>query len=289
MKKSPGSTDVSSVSNEDIAGYYNTHKIFYDLFWSRTGLHYGFWYDDTKNLAEAISNTDKFVIDVLAIDSGDTVLDAGCGVGGTSIYVAENTGARVEGITLSDVQLDAARKKASTSAARHLLNFSKQDFTKTNFKENTFSKIFGIECICYAHKKIDFLNEAHRILKPGGKIAVVDAFLTKENLDAEERNIYTKFINGWVVPNLSTKDGFFQSLERAGFRNIVFHDMLPNIRKSSEKLYRLGLLSYPFAFLASKIGISRENFSTLFQKALFERGIATYGVFVAEKPYLSTD
>src|SRR5207253_9880139 len=104
-------------------------------------LHCGFWYEDTKNLAEAILNTDKFIVEVLAIDSSDTVLDAGCGVGGTSTFIAETTGANVAGLTLSDVQLSIARRKASRSHAASQLNFSKQDFTDTTFKENTFSKM----------------------------------------------------------------------------------------------------------------------------------------------------
>ena len=271
-----------SISNKDIAEYYNTHQTIYRLFWSRTGMHYGFWYNDTKNLAEAISNTDKFVVNALTINSEDVVLDAGCGVGGTSMYVAETTGAKVESITLSDVQLNIATKRAAQSVASHLLSFSIQDFTKTNFKENTFSKIFGIECICYAHKKLDFLKEAYRIMKPGGKLAVVDAFLIKEGLNVEEQKIYTKFCEGWRVPNLSTKEEFFKSLELAQFKNIVFHEKLANIKKSSKKLYYLGIFLYPFNFILSKLGIVHENFSNYYQKALFDR-IATYGVFVAEK------
>src|SRR3989338_7213931 len=271
------------ISNKDIERYYDAYQPIYNLFWSKTGLHYGFWYDDTKNLAEAISNTDKFVADILAVNPSDTVLDAGCGVGGTSIYIAETTGARVEGITISDVQLEIARKKALKSAAKGLLNFSKQDFTETNFKENIFSKIFGIECICHAHRKIYFLNEACRIMKPGGRIAVVDAFLAKEDLDVQEKKIYTKFIEGWVVPDLSTQDEFSQYLEQAGFGSTVFYDMTKSIKKSSDKMYYESLLSYPIIFLAFKLGITRENLSAIYQKALFDRRIAVYGVFVAEK------
>ena len=271
-----------SVSNKDIAEYYNTHQIIYTLFWSRIGLRYGFWYEDTKNLDEAIRNMDKFIIDSLNINSEDTVLDAGCGVGGSSMYLAENIGTRVKGITISDVQLKIARKRAAKSSAASLLNFSNQDFTKTNFKENSFSKIFGIECICYAHKKLDFLNEAYRIMKPGGKIAVLDAFVIKKNLSAEEEKTYTKFIDGWRVPNLSTKENFLQDLKKAGFKNIKYHDKIDNIKKSSRRLYRWGLFTYPIEFIKSKLGIGRENFSTFYQKKLFE-GICTYGVFVAEK------
>src|SRR5688500_934131 len=100
---------MSDSRNDAIVEYYNSSQFYYTHFWSRTALHYGLWYDDTRNLAEAIRNTDKLVIQVLAITSADVVLDAGCGVGGTAMYIAETTGARVAGVTLSDVQLSIAR------------------------------------------------------------------------------------------------------------------------------------------------------------------------------------
>jgi tocopherol O-methyltransferase len=274
------------ISNKDIARYYDTNQIFYTLFWSRTALHYGFWYEDTKSLAEAILNTNKFVVDALAIDSKDTVLDAGCGVGGTCMHVAETTGAIVEGITLSDVQLKVARRKAAKSDVDRLLNFSKQDFTKTNFRDNTFSKIFGIESICHAHRKIDFLKEAYRIMKPSGRIAVVDLFLTKENLDVQEMKIYTKTIEGWALPNLSTIDEFSKFLKQVGFKHVAFHNMLDPIRKSSERIYYRKLFLWPIDYLKSRLAIGHEDLASRYQKALFDRMIATYGIFVAAKSEL---
>jgi len=276
-------TKEVSVSKDDIARYYDTQQVFYTLFWSRTALHYGFWYQDTKSLGQAILNTNNFVIDTLAINSGDTVLDAGCGVGGTSIHIAETTGARVHGITLSDVQLKIARRRAGKSFAAHLLNFSKGDFTSTLFTEKTFSRVFGIESICYAQTKTDFLNEAYRIMMPGGMIAVVDLFLAKQELNVEEMKIYQKTIEGWAIPNLATVADFWRYLQQAGFNNIAFHNMLPEIRKSSRRMYFQKLLWRPFDFILSRLGNGRENASAKYQKPFFDKGIGLYGAFIAAK------
>ena len=108
---------AKKISNRDIKEYYNQTQILYNLFYSKgtNGLHYGFWYKDTKKPSEAILNTNKFVLNILQIDNEDSVLDAGCGIGGTSIFIAESTGAKVSGITLSEVQLEQANKLASKS------------------------------------------------------------------------------------------------------------------------------------------------------------------------------
>ena len=175
---------TTDILNKDIREYYDQNQIMYALFYSKgtNGLHYGFWNKDTKKTSDAILNTNKFVLKCLEINDQDSVLDAGCGVGGTSIFIAENSGAEVSGITLSDTQLKKAEKLALKSKSSKLLNFSNQDFTKTNFLDNSFSKIFGIESICHANKKIDFLREAYRILKENGKIVIIDGFLKRQIL-----------------------------------------------------------------------------------------------------------
>ena len=66
-----------AITRQDIASYYDRQQGVYDRWWSSTALHYGLWYEDTKTLAEAFTNTDKAVIDVLGIGPGDRVLDAG--------------------------------------------------------------------------------------------------------------------------------------------------------------------------------------------------------------------
>ena len=271
------------VTNEDIARYYDTEQVFYTLFWSRTALHYGLWYEDTKSLREAVLNTNKFVIDALDIRAADKVLDAGCGVGGTGIYIAESTGATVEGITLSSRQLRIARRRASKSLAAGALNFSKSDFVRTGFKDQTFSKVFGIESVCYAQRKSDFLREAHRIMKPGGMIAVIDLFLVKAEFDANEMSIYSKTIEGWAIPNLATVSQFLNSLLRVGFRDIRFHNLHRQIENSSRRMYFQKLVWSPVDIVFSYLGREPENLSAKYQKAFFDSGIGTYCAFVATK------
>lgn len=276
------------ISNQDIKKYYDENQVLYNHFWSQNALHYGFWNKNTKKLSDALLNTNKFVLNCLEINKNDYVLDAGCGVGGTSIFIAENSHARVSGITISDIQLKKSKEQALKSKASKLLEFSNQDFTKTQFKDNTFSKIFGIESICHAHKKIDFLKEAYRILKKNGKIAVVDAYLIRKNFNKRENKIYHKFLTGWAVPNLSMKDDFYDDLKKVGFKKVKFFNKLDSVRKSSNRLYRLGVIAYPFTLILSILklipkSMHKNTIAGINQKKLVDNNMVTYGVFVAEK------
>jgi cyclopropane fatty-acyl-phospholipid synthase-like methyltransferase len=266
-----------------VAGYYDRHQLLYTLFWSRAALHYGFWYDRTRRLSDAVTNTDKFVIEVLNIRSNDIVLDAGCGVAGSCIYIAKATGARVEGITVSRVQAAIATRRIVKAKMTSHINVSQQDYTQTNFAAETFTKIFAIEASCHAVNKHEFLSEAFRVLKPGGSIAIVDGYLTKRCLSSDEQQIYDNAIAGWLVPWLPTLAHFRELLGSVGFTSVKFYDMQKFIWPSIRRIYYGSLLTRPFNALCAGLRLVRPNSSAYFQKLLFEKRLATYGVFVAHK------
>ena len=64
------------------------------------------------------------MIKKLDINDKDTVLDIGSGFGGLACAIAEKTGARVDGITLSKVQLDFSQKIAREKKIRQSMSIS---------------------------------------------------------------------------------------------------------------------------------------------------------------------
>jgi len=272
--------------NKKIEEYYDDTQILFNLLWSKAH-HYGFWDRGTKKLSEAVENTNRFVSELLHLQENDHVLDAGCGVGGSSFFMAENFGVKIIGITSSSKQIKQARKDAKKLHLGSSVSFEIMDFTNTKFKDETFTKIFSIESACHACNKLAFLREAYRLLTTGGKIVIVDGFLIKKSLSEKEKEIYDKCLLGWKGDNLSLKDDFLNDLGRVGFKNIIFYDKTDEVMPSSRRMAYYGYLFFPVTFVLSKLRLISKNIyehtvACINQKKTFYN-FTIYGVFCAEK------
>lgn len=231
-------------SNKDIAAYYDTTQNHYEKWWNlkqTQALHYGIWDNNTKNFTEALLNTNKVLIETAQINESDYVLDAGCGIGGSSVYIAKNTGARVKGISLSKKQVLQASNFAKGNELTKLISFETMDFIKTSFADETFDVIWACESVCHANNKHEFLKEAFRILKKGGRIILADFFLTNQNQIDDEQWI-KKWCNTWSVPGLVSSNYFIKNSKDVGFISTEEFDYTNQIRKTAKRMYIASIL-----------------------------------------------
>src|SRR5262249_58415583 len=99
---------------------------------------------------------------------------AGCGVGGSAVWLARTHAVEVVGVTLVASQVVRARRFAETSGVTGRVTFEQQDYTHTTFPDGTFDVVWAMESICHAPEKGLFVQEARRLLKPGGRLGVVE-------------------------------------------------------------------------------------------------------------------
>ena len=101
------------------------------------------------------------------------VLDVGCGVGGTSRYLAKSFGpkAKVTGITLSPNQVKRAKELA---AEQNVLNadFCVMNALEMEFPDNSFDIVWACESGEHMPDKKKYIGEMMRVLKPGGKFVM---------------------------------------------------------------------------------------------------------------------
>ena len=119
------------------------------------------------------ASIDQWTTDLLQPQSGMSILDIGCGAGKLSFLFDDYTkgSAKITGTDFSEELLDKARAKNNERGSN--IQFQFQDFNKPfEFPNNTFDLCTSAFAIYYA-SDLDFtFGEAHRVLKPGGRLFV---------------------------------------------------------------------------------------------------------------------
>src|SRR5579875_649828 len=211
-------------TKQDISRYYDLSEVHYRLFWNLNkskSLHYGFWDESTRNFHDALLNINKVLAEKASIKNGEKVLDAGCGVGGSSVWLAKEKNCKVVGISLNKNQIKKANAFAKACGVSDEISFEQNDYTQTNYPDASFDIIWAIESVCYANDKAEFTNKAFRLLKNGGRLIMAD-FFKRNDLNEKDNAVVKRWANGWAINDFATQEKFHQQLLNAGFKNIEF-------------------------------------------------------------------
>jgi ubiquinone/menaquinone biosynthesis C-methylase UbiE len=254
----------------------NEAKDYYDKLWSNPyrirqlgrkllSWHFGFYEKGINNSNEAKINMMDYVGRLLDLDgeSFARILDAGSGIGSTSIHLAKKYSKCIfHGITISHYELLLARKLQKKYKISNV-RFQQGSYMKTSYLNNYFDRIFALESIIYAPNKKEFVKEMYRILKPNGKIVIIDIFPKKNAL-----NSLTFKINDFLYNRKNSEknlknyyvdmDQFIEFLKSKNFVEIKIHNLIDLGNIKIFNLFFAYILS-SFALLISKLKTINNN------------------------------
>ncbi|MBD3242693.1 MAG: methyltransferase domain-containing protein [Chitinivibrionales bacterium] len=269
-------------SKKDIVDYYVTNETAYRL-WG-PNMHYGYWVPGVKTQRQASLRFNEEVALTAGISRDDHVLDAGCGVGGCSIYLARTFGCRVTGITITPRQVGLAKRNAEKAGVAHLTEFHEMDYEHTTFDDGRFSVVWGLESVCYAEDKRRFVAEASRLLRDGGRLVVADGFASREHYEGADAKLMQRWLDGWIVNSLNTPGQWRQFAADAGFRSSDYRDVTPFVRKTSRLMLYVSLPFLPLHLLDKVVRMKSYPTDALFnQYFAMKKGLWEYGIFLATK------
>ena len=104
------------------------------------------------------------------------VLDVGCGVGGTSRYLASTTGCRVVGVDLTEGYCRAAETLSARVGLADRTEFHQASALALPFADDHFEVVWTEHVQMNIADKAGFYREIGRVLKPGGQFAFHDVF-----------------------------------------------------------------------------------------------------------------
>lgn len=274
----------------DVSAYYDQTQNHYQRWWQldvAMSLHYGLWQPKTRNFLEALKNTNRYMAENAEIEVGMRVLDAGCGVGGAAVFLAKSFEAQVTGLSLSSLQIETAKTNALKSGVEQLTSFYQQDFTATEFSDESFDIIWACESSSSVAQKGKMVAEWNRLLKPGGKLILLDFFKDEIN-QQDPGNWLAKWCDLWAMSPLVSLSEFTETLRANKFKIQQFqnltNEVLPTIKRMHFS-YWLGLLPsllYNAIYPASQY--SRNHYkSGLYQYKAYKLGLWSYHSIIASK------
>ncbi len=267
--------------------YYEKSKIGYDAaLWGSK--HFGY-YPKGKKISEKQAQIlmQDLVAKKLKLGPKDLVLDAGCGQGIVSAYLAKKFGCRIEGITVLPFEVERANSLAKKLNIEDKVNYSVMDYNKTKFKSNFFDCIYTTETLSHSINIRETLKEFFRILKKGGRAAFFEYTIAEDrDFSKPEMRILEKVARASAMDGLKDfRHGKFQNiLSSSGFLNIKVEDISENVGPSLARLRKF--LIFPYYLFVKPFGL-QEKFPNAAAAVEFykmgKKGLIRYNIFTAEK------
>lgn len=161
--------------NQQIQEFYDASSGLWEQVWGEH-MHHGYYGADgslKKERREAQIDLIEELLDWANVEPTATILDVGCGIGGSSLYLAAKFRASVTGITLSPNQASRATQRARAAGLSEFTRFLVADALEMPFADDSFDFVWSLESGEHMPDKTKFMQEMCRVLKPGGKLLMV--------------------------------------------------------------------------------------------------------------------
>ncbi len=207
----------------DVARYYdaNTRAFLARGEGGKEGVfHRAVWAEGISDLAPALHFVHRLILFEIEAAGWERprILDLGCGVGASLLYLLERREAEGFGITLSGEQYQRARRN-------HGALFSKGDFCRDPLPPS-INVAYGIESFVHAGDALPFFENVSRTLAAGGRLILVDDFLANH---AFEGSSLRDFRWGWHAPSLMTTKHADRLAASAGLSLVSDRDLTPHL------------------------------------------------------------
>ncbi|MEY8847420.1 methyltransferase domain-containing protein [Psychroserpens sp. XS_ASV72] len=212
----------------ELVDFYNNATEDYE-YWSKDyNMHFGYFipFKTCVFKRDALLNQmNHQVMKRLQINSvKHRLIDLGCGMGGSMRYALKNNKHLIAyGVTLPEFQV-----KYGNELLQGLNGIIiKEDYNNTSFHSETFDSAIAIESFCHSGHSSNSIKEAYRLLKPGGRLVIADAFIKKHfnELCSGGRLAYQKLCDHWSLEKIESIKIYKEKLRAAGFTNISIENI----------------------------------------------------------------
>ncbi|MGK7887179.1 MAG: methyltransferase domain-containing protein [Crocosphaera sp.] len=222
------------------------------------------------------------------LSRGTTVLDVGCGIGGSSRILAKEYGFQTTGVTISPKQVQRATELTPENVTA---KFQVDDALNLSFPDNSFDVVWSIEAGPHMPDKAKYAEEMVRVLKPGGILVVADWNQRDDRqkpLNFWEKPVMRQLLDQWSHPSFSSIEGFSEQIEATGLieGKVITADWTKETLPSwLESIWQgivrpQGFIQFGFSGFIKSL---REVPTMLLMRLGFGAGLCRFGMFRAIK------
>jgi cyclopropane fatty-acyl-phospholipid synthase-like methyltransferase len=212
-------------TSPQIREHYDSLAFIYRTFWG-DHIHHGLFTDSDGAASVAQTKLLDHCVALLGDCRGLHVLDAGCGHGGTIIYLTQNHHCRCTGITLSPKQARIAHNLAAEAGLS--LNLAVADADQFVFPGSHFELVWAMESSEHFLDKGGFIANVARTLRPGGQFLL--AAWTGSMESSRVREVAERFL----CPELWSAEQYRSTIEGSGLKITHVEDLTSRVMHTWE-------------------------------------------------------
>jgi tocopherol O-methyltransferase len=218
----------------DIQEFYDASSGLWEQIWGEH-MHHGYYgrsgnYKLERRQAQIdLIEELLFWANVNQKNSPQKILDVGCGIGGSTLYLANKFSACATGITLSPVQASRAKERAREADLQERVNFEVANALEMPFADHSFDLVWSLESGEHMPDKEKFLQECYRVLQPGGKL-IFATWCHRETsslageLTPDEIKHLEKIYQVYCLPYVISLSAYRALAIDCGFKNLKCND-----------------------------------------------------------------
>jgi tocopherol O-methyltransferase len=245
------------MNQHSITKYYENNRFTFRYLWNSRqtqAIHFGYYDEKATKHEAALANMNRKLAELACISEHDRVLDAGCGIGGSAIWLAKELGCAVDGIVLVKSQAEEARQNIKKARLDDEITIYEGDYNHTPFEDGQFDVIWALESHCHTDQKAAFYKEAARLLKKGGRLVMADLFLYPP-LSINDENKLKSGLTYWAIPNIDDINTHQMNATKAGFADLEIQNINSHVQRSLRNAYEHAQKWSSTARFLQKIGL----------------------------------
>ena len=286
---------MTSTLYQQIQQFYDASSGLWEQIWGEH-MHHGYYGLDGKEPKERRQAQIDLVEELLKwaeVRQAEAILDAGCGIGGSSLYLAQKFQAAATGITLSPVQAARATERAREAGMSSLptqpsAQFFVRDALNTDFADNSFDLVWSLESGEHMPDKRKFLQECYRVLKPGGTLIMATwchrPTTPSDPLTTDERQHLADIYRVYCLPYVISLPEYEAIANQLSFQNIRTADWSDAVAPFWDKVIESALTPTAiFGLLLSGWTTIQAALALNLMSRGYQRGLVRFGLLCGTK------